>query len=499
MSPSHFPLGPSYRETYRERLESLSKSSCSCFLQLRDIDTEKIEDKIKAEDILTKLEEEIRIFRREFLSLPSTSSTVSENEPGGKKEQKNIEAIGFFLNEKIKEEESEPEEGVDEQIEPDQVQMNFLNPNLSASCVENKSIQVQPTIRIEKYLKILRRRFKFHKLLVDIKMIKRENSRRKKQLIGGVCTHIALKSPESYIIATLGKGLKVIENLNQVYSNMLPLSDAWLSDMVYINCLDCYLIDYNSQLYRKDIDDSPPYLFMNVVCGHRPGASFRYSQKNEKLIINKDKKKISVISPETIEVDFEVVKDVGNSIQDFRVFGEEENRVISVTGDGHVLVYRLDYTLKTGWVSSTSEVALLESRREEPASIVVGDKNRYVCLEIGQKEMNSLCSRMIIFKLEEECLAQIVVFDQFNLKIPVKDALECVGYSGKHILWVGLSWNTKGLVQLYDYNTQSGVLTELEEKRVAHKEKNPLKLQRFGNTFYYTGEFGKVMRMVLKI
>ena len=81
------------------------------------------------------------------------------------------------------------------------------------------------------------------------------------------------------------------------------------------------------------------------------------------------------------------------------------------------------------------------------------------------------------------------------MKSGQKLALECFRYLGRHIVWVGLSSNPNGYVQVYHYNTDTDEFKELVHLSVRHMELNPTKLHLLKNKFYYTGEFGKVMSL----
>ena len=315
--------------------------------------------------------------------------------------------------------------------------------------------------------------------------------------VGEDWTYLALKDESSFMIGTHHEGFKVVEKDNVLYSGKLPVGNVWLGDIIYVKPLNCYFIDHNDKLYRKDVDHHPPYLYMDVKCGYRVGASFIYSAINDRLIINKDWQNISAISLGTKTTEIEVEKNVGDFIRDFRLFGEEEDRVVSATEDGHIILYRLDYAEKSGEVVAHSKIELIKDREEQPRSLSVCDQNQYVFVEIRKNGDPYICSRMMVFKITEDYLIKKATIDQSNENIGYKIALECYGYVGAHILWIGLSGNENGVAQVYDYDTESGLFRELEEKRVGHQEEDPTKIHRLGDKFYYTGEEGKIMRLIL--
>ena len=317
-------------------------------------------------------------------------------------------------------------------------------------------------------------------------------------LIGDEWTHVALKNRNSYMIGTMLKGLKIKENGALVYSGKLPEDEGILTDMIYVESLNCYLIASLYQIKRKDIDEKPPYLYMNYDCGSRIGGCFRFSKIHERLIVSKHSQNISAIDLERKQVEIEVENGVGNDIIDFRLFGEQENRVIAVTGDGHVILYSLDYTQKRGSVVNSFNIELNCGRKEMPKSLSVCDKNEYCFVEIGQSESDSLCSRMILFKIRGDSLIKKASIDQHSQNLGHKYALESLGYFGRFILWVGLSMLENGVAQLYVYNTETSKFKELVGRRLSHREEDPVKIHRVGSYLYYTGRYGRLMRLRVK-
>ena len=337
------------------------------------------------------------------------------------------------------------------------------------------------------------------KIGFEVEKLENHHDKGAESLIGDNLTHIAVKSPVSYLIATKEKGLKLFDIDSEVYSGRLPIHGAWLTDMIYIEPLDCYLLNHHHKIFRKDIDGRPPRLFMDVKCGYRVGASFRYSEVHDRLIVNKDNRKIAAINLEEKKVEFELRKRYGDDINDFKLSRKKEDKVVAITKNGQVLLYILDFEKKTGSVVSHSSIELLKERFESGKSISLCSRNKHILVEIGQFWTSFICSRMVVFSIEDNKLVKKAVIDQYSQKIGSKYALEYYGYAGTHALWIGLSWNTDGQAHLFDYDDESGEFKELEEKRVAHQERDPAKIVRLGNQFYYSGHGGKVMRLCLTV
>ena len=312
----------------------------------------------------------------------------------------------------------------------------------------------------------------------------------------GDWTHLAMRNQNSYMTLTEEDGMVLVEDGEDIYTGKFPTEEVPPLDIIYIEHFECYLMNFDDKVYRKDINDQPPYVYMNIHCGTRVGACFRYSKLHQRLIVNKDYENITAVNLHCKDFMIEVEKDVGEDIYDFRVFGEQEDRIISITRDGYVVLYHLDYEKDTGCVKGHSKIELKEDRKEELTSVAVCEKGQFTLVEIGRHESEFISSRMLVFKIEEDKLVKKASLDQFYLKMGQKFALECYGHVGTHVLWVGLTGNEEGAAQVYDYDSESQELKELVENRELHEEYDPVKLVRLEkNQFCYAGNRGKVMSL----
>ena len=121
-------------------------------------------------------------------------------------------------------------------------------------------------------------------------------------LIGGGPSYMVIKNQTSYAIATTDKGMKVVDKNREIFSGRLPSYPTRLSDLVYIDHLDCYLLNSGWKLYRKDIDENPHYAFMNISCGGGLGVNLIYSNLNKRLIIPRYSKGIAVVNLERKQI-----------------------------------------------------------------------------------------------------------------------------------------------------------------------------------------------------
>ena len=311
--------------------------------------------------------------------------------------------------------------------------------------------------------------------------------------------YLALKGRNSYMIATSREGILVVENSSAVYYGSIPHRYESFKDIIYVEHLDCYLMDHYKKLWRKGIDGNPPYVYIDMSYSHTSSATFFYSALNQRLIIKKDQNVISAINLETKEAEIEVTKDIGGSIDHFRLFGEDENQVVGLIEKGVVILYELDYKNKTGEVASHYKIPLIDSRSERAITVAVCDKGRYIMVEI-QTVMRWKCSRMMILEITtDNALVQREVLDVFDEGIPLKSLLDTFGYVGSHILWVSMSSKADGIAQIFDFDTETSELRELVNKRFLHKEANPTKLHRLGRHFYFVGNSGKIKSLTVDV
>ena len=317
---------------------------------------------------------------------------------------------------------------------------------------------------------------------------------KKEDVIGRNYTRVALKDPNSFLIGTESKSIVLTKNGEEVYSGKLP-GYGYLEGILYDPLLDCYFLAYKRKLYRKDLNDKPAYLYMDIECGWEEGVSFRYSNLHQRLIINKGGKKISVFNQKTRKVEDELERGVAGLITDFRLFGEQENRVVAVAKDRHVMLYNLGHDNKVGLADSTQIELLRWSTR--PRSVAVCDKNKYILVELDQCHRPTRCARMLIFEVSENSLVRKACLDTYEDCIAPKWAQECLGYVGNSIVWVGLAIEYAGRAHLFAYDIDTEELRELVGKRVTHQECDPYELYRLDGKFYYTGMMGQVMRLSL--
>ena len=269
-------------------------------------------------------------------------------------------------------------------------------------------------------------------------------------IIGGSFTHFAVKNATSYMIGTSRHGFKVIENGSVIHLGRLPGRDQQLADIVYADHLDCYFLYHNYKIYRKDVDDKPPYVFMDLRCRFLHGCCFRYTKVNKRLlIISEDCESILVINVDRKQVEMKITRNAlkDELVQDFRIFGKKETELACLTKEGTLVVFSLDYLTRKVLRTSQSKISLLSERREETLSMAVCGNNEYILVEIEVKQFfgRHHSSRMAVFhhNINSRKLvlkATLDLYEEYrNNILGRKCALTCGGYiTEDHILWIGV-------------------------------------------------------------
>ena len=316
-------------------------------------------------------------------------------------------------------------------------------------------------------------------------------------MIGGNWTFIAVKNLTSYMIGTLMKGIKVIENEAEIYSRMLPVEENWLlKDIAYIEHLDCYVYLYRRQLYRKDIDDKLPYVIMKNINGIRMSNIFQYSKLNRRLFLNNDNKSIFVINLERNQIEMEIGKirlTSNHYMNPFRLFGRHENQFIAVTISCSVLLFTINFKQKKICSSRGFQINMIEKQREHGQSVAVSEDNRHALVQVAKEDLLGL-SRMLVFNIKAGWLTLKAVIDQDSEEVPYMFAFDGCGSIGSHTLWVRMSYQDK-VISVFDFCEKTQELKELEEKRATFDQTRVVELRRVGDQIWYVGNQGRIMRL----
>ena len=317
--------------------------------------------------------------------------------------------------------------------------------------------------------------------------------------IGGSKTFFDIKNPSSYLLGTWLQGLKLIEENKVEYVQKLPEEDGSLSDIIYIEELNSYLLDHSNKIYVKQIDDQGPSVFMDFSTGAcREGSSFRYSSLHKRLISIQNGNSISVINLEEKQVESSVTLDPEEfSLVDFRLFGENQDRVIALTRGGGVYLCQIDYGQKKAEVVAETKIELTRQKKEKGFAIAVSEDNGFAFVEIEgkNKRYQEVSSRAVVLEIAEQALTQKAAVDQFEEGRGRKLAVEGAGISGNHYLWVSVTQDKIRRGQVLVFDKETGELKDLENKQFNQIDSDPYKLYRLGGELYFVGFFGRIVKL----
>ena len=302
---------------------------------------------------------------------------------------------------------------------------------------------------------------------------------------------LALKDEGTYLITVDAGGLNFIKNHQLAFSGELPGGNE-VEGLIYVEHLDSFVFLQSSRLYQKKMDENPPYLFMDLKSFDDELCPLDYSRINRRLFTLSDSDKITVINIVEKRVEFKFDE---FSIFEFQVFGERENKILSISRGGCLSLLTFNFELKKLIHFSQSKIELIGERFEEILSFAVSGRNDHVLVELAASGMLPKCSRMMIFEIMNNRLILRATLDPFEEGLKGKFALSCFGHFGNSILWVGLE--AEEYVQVYEYNLDTKVLRELDEKRVNHQARLPLVMKKVDNCYFYASSGGLVKRLTV--
>ena len=377
------------------------------------------------------------------------------------------------------------------------IQIEGLIPKVEETQSKNKDLK-HLTSKVDllhnSYLKLCEKQIQEMRIYVE-----EVGNHRQEWVIGGHWTFVAMKDHSSYMIATAEKGYQVFEKNTLVKSAIFPSDKRWLGDLIYVKKLDCYLLYLSGFIYRKDINNSSLSVFMEVKCGTRAGTCLKYSNLHEKVIIAKDLTSLSSINIRRKTIEIEVTKSIGGNIRDFRFIGEYQDRLVSISCDGYLLLYKFNFRMNEGSVTNHFQIKLKEGRDEAASGLAVCSNGKFIFVQISQNKSPYASSRIAVLENKEQNLSIRTILDRRALERGTMMSFDTFGYMGRHIIVIGLSKMKGGDVEVFDYDTATGQFRELRYAKACHKELNPPKFGRLANEFYYSGNYGQVMKLSIQI
>ena len=440
------------------------------------------QNQAKQPKILKKLPREIKNQKLKEKAINRTDSTSTEFEAHQKKSTDNDKKLE-------KEEEKTQPEIIDQNALlslPEKP--NKLSKTFELIRLQNKSIQTE--IQLGQHAKehFILKSYNLKNLSFTTESL---GCHYEKGLIGDNWTFLALKNEKSYLIGSLLTGMKLIEGGSIVYKGEVPVKGKRLHDMIYVPSLNCYFFDHNHRLYRKDIDNKAPYFYMKIRFGCLIGRSFKYSDINDRLIAVTRKFKISVINLAAKKTEINLVKNFGDYIYEFQIYGAKQDKVISLTKDGHIFLFKIDYEEIVGETKGFHHISLTRKDEEHRLSLAVSPDNKYCFVQASYSCGKSV---MMVFRLKSGSLSYMTRLSSSRSGILSNTLLDCFDYFGQYLVVVCLT-GSEGLASFIVYDTKAKELSYGEGEKGRIGENFPLKFKKLKNNYFYTGYLGRVIKL----
>ena len=464
-------LGSSLEESYLAQLAELRDQTVQGFGQMMKFGLKGIEGKLKAFQILQRFQAEISNICLKYLDL---SLQIEPEE--AKQSQAEGNQAGTHPNP-----EKEPAEQIEQADEPKEQTpaQSEQNTNQGPEEEPNQIILTLKTV-------------KKHRTFLDHVAKSLEDPDHAER------NHFAMKDSTSYMIGGLSKTNKravIFENGAQLKPAKIPIYRK-LKAITFIPPLNCYLMNIEGAIVRKDLNSGQPYPF-NTAFTTAVHGPLIYSDVLNRLVVCQAGKSIAVINVEAKEIEIEAHKTIGGNIVHFELVGVDHQKVVALTSNGLMLLYQLDFEKKIGYLMNYTKVLLEGDERLLAHGLAVCDRGEYVFTQVIPRlflKSPVETTRMTIFKVEGNVLvrkASVEYKTQKNMRLSCS---KCCGYRGSHIFWLGLTMGAGGVTLLYDYDVEAERLKEVEG-RLSHGELNPMEIHRIENDFYYVGKYGKLMRL----
>ena len=324
-------------------------------------------------------------------------------------------------------------------------------------------------------------------------------------------TLLAMKNQRSYLIATESRKLILVENRQKIYSEFLPkIGESQVTDIIYSRSMNCYFYYLEPAIYKKKIDTTRPSQYLKIPIQGRYGNSLIYSEVHRRLIVRQEKTKFLVINLEDRQIDFDFNLDVyfkQQIIFIFKLFGKNEDKLLTLTKDGRVRIYGINFIQKRVHLLNGSGIELKTSENLFQASFGICENSDYFFVTAetfpsssSTQSPSNWISRSMLFQFDFSTKKILGPFGSLLFKnefIGASAAVSCYEGFKDRLIFVALTSQLNNMTLVYEYDMKAKKFKELPERRLEHREQDPICLIRFGEYFYYAGNSGNLMRLEL--
>ena len=322
-------------------------------------------------------------------------------------------------------------------------------------------------------------------------------------IIGGAQTQICFKNKNNYLIATKGKGWKLIREGETLSSSAIDYRTLRYGfDLYHDKESDAYFISSNGKIYRKKVDKNPPKLFFVINNAQEPLVEFDLGDRI--MIFQEDKKSLIFVNKTNKKVEFAGRDEYyWFDVMMFNLSSESQKNKYKRRMRAKEIRYHRD---SSGSSSPAPSCDLGPEGEGLNHKLIVNCPKRQLqcyfisefCWEGGHLSRFSVVKLFDISDKNRSKAYEVIGSVRYdNSSIFDLIFAHCFGYFGDHLLFMVVSGGEGGYALLFDFNTKTGELREVEAARCLNGEVDVQRLHPIDTDLYYTGKLGRVMKLKL--
>ena len=327
----------------------------------------------------------------------------------------------------------------------------------------------------------------------------------------GMTSLVAIKDNDSFMVANSTQGYKLVQD-NQVLSQQdfscFEEKGSCILDILYIKSMDIYLLGFPHGIYKKEINQKPLQLFsyISVIWTYQP--KMRYSKLINRVVITDGKGIFLSLNPKTKKIEARSKRSFVCFGGDFRLFGQNEDKILSVFCDGegenNNVIYAAIHTfMSTSKIRGPPEVAEFIIKQEYHLSPIlflsVCPKNKFAVIGISSIE-EQVRQELKILGLEGDqklkCITNFQLQDSVIHKLISVDAFV---YVDDHLLILCADYFMRGEFRVICYDSSKNLVSALDHARVKHGSVALSRMDRLGRFWFYASSKGNLMRLVISL
>ena len=250
---------------------------------------------------------------------------------------------------------------------------------------------------------------------------------------------------------------------------------------MYLNEFYFFYSNDIETIFIKGIDSDEPLPWLSLKLHNNNGRSLKASKKmNCLVVLLADKRHLTIILLDRKNIvnilqKHDIVIDEDSEIEDFKIFGDQENKIATLSNNGLLNVFHVRCTAKGKKEMDVKPVGKLEIQlnldlEEYAFSLSICPKSRFFAIHTLTKEHKG--ARVIIVeyitKTEEPELVIKTWNDFEEEKLVFFKACDFYGYFSDELIFCGLTGSKPCRIITFGYDTFKNKLRILESLRVKY-------------------------------